>query len=103
MMTLMEFSMIPLDKGAHFSPYVARILKITDASGLAYRLNPMGTVVEGEWSQLLDLLTLCMQDLEKDCERISLQVKFDARKGVSDALESKIKSVQEKAGKTFRT
>ncbi|RPI79824.1 MAG: MTH1187 family thiamine-binding protein [Desulfobacteraceae bacterium] len=102
-MTLMEFSMIPLDKGAHFSVYVARVLKIVDQSGLAYRLNPMGTVVEGEWPQLLDLLTQCMQDLEKDSERISLQVKFDVRKGVTNALETKIKSVQEKAGKVFRT
>jgi uncharacterized protein (TIGR00106 family) len=102
-MTLMEFSMIPLDKGPHFSPYVARILKIVDESGLAYRLNPMGTVVEGEWQPLLDLLTKCKQALEQDCERISLQVKFDARKGVVNALESKIKSVQEKAGKMFRT
>ncbi len=46
-MTLMEFSMIPLDKGASFSEYVARILKIVDESGLDYQLNPMGTVVEG--------------------------------------------------------
>jgi len=102
-MTLMEFSMIPLDKGASFSPYVARVLTIIDKSGLGYRMNPMGTVVEGEWDELLDLLTRCFRALEKDSDRISLQVKFDYRKGVSGALDSKIKSVEEKAGRTFKT
>ncbi len=63
-MTLMEFSMIPLDKGPSFSDYVARILTLVDQSGLDYRLNPMGTVVEGEWDDLMALLTRCFRALE---------------------------------------
>ncbi len=101
-MTLMEFSMIPLDKGSSFSKYVADILKIVDESGLDYRLNPMGTVVEGEWDALLTLLTRCFRSLEKESDRISLQVKFDCRKGVSGALESKIQSVKKKAGHSIK-
>lgn len=101
-MTLMEFSMIPLDKGSSFSRYVADILKIVDESGLDYRLNPMGTVVEGDWNDLLTLLTRCFRSLEKESERISLQVKFDHRKGVSGALESKIQSVKKKAGRSVK-
>jgi uncharacterized protein (TIGR00106 family) len=97
-MTLMEFSMIPLDKGDSFSAYVARILDIIDQSGLDYRLNPMGTVVEGEWEDLLNLLTRCFQNLEKDCSRISLQVKFDHRKGTDSRIEGKIHSVLAKVG-----
>ncbi|RJR42943.1 MAG: thiamine-binding protein [Desulfobacteraceae bacterium] len=101
-MALMEFSMIPLDKGASFSKYVARTLSILDQSGLDYRLNPMGTVVEGEWDELMALLTRCYRDLEKDSDRISLTVKFDCRKGVKCALEGKIKSVEGKAGREFK-
>ena len=102
-MTLMEFTMIPLDKGSSFSPYVARILALVDESNLSYRLNPMGTVVEGEWEELLALLDRCFRDLERDSDRISLSVKFDHRKGVTGALDKKIKSVEEKAGRTFKT
>jgi len=101
-MTLMEFSMIPLDKGSSFSIYVARILTLVDESGLDYRLNPMGTVVEGEWEELLALLTRCFRALEKDSSRISLQVKFDYRKGSSSRLESKIQSVQDKTGRELK-
>ena len=100
-MSLMEFSMIPLDKGPHFSPYVARILTIVADSGLPYKLNPMGTVVEGTWEECTDLLTRCMKDLEKDSERISLSVKFDHRPSVKNALECKIKSVENVAHRRF--
>ncbi len=102
-MTLMEFSMIPLDKGPSFSDYVARILTLVDQSGLNYRLNPMGTVVEGEWDDLQALLTRCFRALEKDSGRISLQVKFDYRKGPESRMESKIQSVQAKAGRCLKT
>ena len=81
-MTLMEFSMVPLDKGLSLSRYVAEVLDIVDESGLDYRLNPMGTVVEGDWDALLSLLTKCFRNLEKDSSRISINIKFDHRKSV---------------------
>jgi uncharacterized protein (TIGR00106 family) len=101
-MTLMEFSVIPLDKGASFSEYVARILTLVDQSGLEYRLNPMGTVVEGEWDDLLNLLTRCFRTLEQDSGRISLQAKFDYRKGSSPRIESKVRSVQARIGRPIK-
>jgi len=102
-MTLMEFTMVPLDKGHRFGQYVAGILDIVDESGLDYRLNPMGTVVEGSWEDLLNLIDSCFKFLEKQSDRISLQVKFDHRKGVVNALESKIESVKEKASRSIKT
>jgi uncharacterized protein (TIGR00106 family) len=98
----MEFSMIPLDKGSSFSKYVAQAMSIIEDSGLEYRMNPMGTVVEGEWDDLLKLLTECYRFLEKQSDRISITAKFDSRKGVTGALETKIKSVEEKAGRRFK-
>jgi uncharacterized protein (TIGR00106 family) len=99
----MEFTMIPLDKGSSFSRYVARVLDIVDRSGLDYRLTPMGTVVEGEWSDLLSLLDRCFKSIEEISERISLTVKFDYRKGRSGRIEGKVQSVEEKAGRPLKT
>jgi uncharacterized protein YqgV (UPF0045/DUF77 family) len=48
-MILLEFSMSPMDKGESVSEQVSRSLKIIDESGVPYRLNPMGTVLEGEF------------------------------------------------------
>ena len=102
-MALMEFSMIPLDKGGHFSEYVARTLTIIDESGLDYRLNPMGTVVEGEWDELVALLTRCYKAMDEHADRITATVKFDCKKGVTGALTGKVASVQSKVDRTLKT
>jgi uncharacterized protein (TIGR00106 family) len=101
-MTLMEFSMIPLDKGSSFSKYVARSLDIIDSSGLDYRLTPMGTVVEGEWDELLALLDRVYKAMAQVSDRISVSAKFDSRKGRSGRLESKIASVEKTVGRSLR-
>jgi uncharacterized protein (TIGR00106 family) len=103
LMILMEFSMVPLDKGSSFSKHVSRLLKIVDESGLDYRLTAMGTIVEGEWDDLMALLTGCFRELEKDSSRIALQAKFDYRQGPGGRLDSKVKSVEEKTGKPLKT
>jgi uncharacterized protein (TIGR00106 family) len=99
---LLEFSMTPLDKGASVSPYVGRSLEIIDRSGVPYRLNPMGTVLEGTWPEVLDVLTRCFERMRSDCERISVAVKIDYRRGRSGRLESKIASVERKVGRQLR-
>ena len=70
-MVLLEFSMYPLDKGESLSAYVARSLDIIEKSGLEYRLNPMGTVIEGEWDDVLEVIKRCFRRMEEDCNRIS--------------------------------
>ena len=93
-MVLIEFSMFPLDKGESLSPYVARILDIIDQSGIPYRLNPMGTVLEGDYDEVMAVVRKCFKALEKDCNRISMTLKMDYRKTDQSRLESKIKKVE---------
>ena len=102
-MTLVEFSMIPLDKGSSFSKFVARSLDIIDSSGLDYRLTPMGTIVEGEFDELQALIARCFHALEEVSDRISLNAKFDFRKGRSGRLTGKIASVEKKVGRSLKT
>lgn len=96
MSTIVEFSIFPLDKGESLSPYVARALKLIQESGLPYELNPMGTCVEGEWNDVMALVNRCFEALEKDCNRISLSLKADYRKGPAGRMKSKVSSVREK-------
>ena len=100
-MVLLEFSMSPLDQGVSLSPYVARSLDIIDRSGLPYQLTPMGTIVEGEWDQVMALLTACHQRMSQDCERISTSIKIDYRAGKSGRLKSKIEAVESRLGRTL--
>jgi uncharacterized protein (TIGR00106 family) len=102
-MTLMEFTMIPLDKGDSFSKYVARVLDIVDKSGLDYRLTPMGTIVEGRFAELLALLDRCFTSMEAISDRISLSVKFDHRKGREGRLTGKVESVKQTLGRDLKS
>jgi uncharacterized protein (TIGR00106 family) len=95
-MVLLEFSMSPLGKGESVGKYVARSLDIIDKSGVAYRLNPMGTVLEGEWDQVFALVRQCYRRMKKDCNRISCTIKVDYRKGHSGRLLTKVASVEKK-------
>ena len=102
-MVLLEFSMTPIDKGESVSKYVSRSLEIIDKSGLNYRLNPMGTVLEGEFDEVLGVVRDCFERMSQDCSRISTSIKIDYRKGKSGRIDSKIKSVEEKLGKKLST
>ena len=93
-MVLLEFSMSPLGKGESVSKYVSRSLDIIDKSGVPYRLNPMGTVLEGEWDEVFAVVRKCYERMKKDCNRVSCSIKVDYRKGHSGRLVSKVDSVE---------
>ena len=101
-MVLLEFSMSPLGKGESVGKYVSRSLDIIDKSGVPYRLNPMGTVLEGEWEQALGVVQKCYERMKKDCDRISCAIKVDYRKGHSGRLQSKVDSVEKKLKRSIK-
>src|SRR5207249_8820955 len=95
-MVLLEFSMSPLGKGESVGKYVARSLAIVDKSGVDYRLNPMGTVLEGEWDDVFGVVKRCFERMRKDCNRISCSIKVDYRKGHRGRLMAKTTSVEKR-------
>ncbi len=100
MSVLVEFSMFPTDKGESVSSYVSRIIKMIDESGISYKLTPMGTVFETEtMEEALKILEKAYRQLEQDCNRVYAVAKFDIRKGKSNRLVQKIKSVENKLGR----
>ena len=101
-MVLLEFSMTPLDKGESVSKYVARSLDIIDKSGLEYKINPMGTIIEGDWDEVFDVAKKCFETMNKDCNRIVTTMKLDYRKGKKNRLVTKIESVENKLGKKLK-
>lgn len=103
MMVLLEFSMSPLGKGESVGKYVSRSLDIIDRSGLDYRLNPMGTVLEGDWDQVLGVVKRCFEAMKKDCNRISVSVKVDYRRGRRGRLNSKTASIQKRLKRKLKT
>ena len=102
-MVLLEFSMSPMNKGESVSPYVARSLDIIDKSGLPYQLTPMGTIIEGEWDEVMAVVTACFKIMSSDCERIGTHIKIDYRAGPGGRINSKVASVEAKLGRKLAT
>ena len=102
-MVLLDFSMTPLGKGESVSSYVARCMEVVAASGLDHRLHAMGTTLEGELDQVLDVVRRCFEALQPDCNRISCSIKIDYRKGPGGRLDSKVKKVQNLVGRSLKS
>ena len=100
---LLEFSIAPMDKGPSVGAWVARALDIVDQSGIPYRLNPMGTVLEGTWEEVMGVVKHCLDDLNQDCERVSISMKLDQRKGKTGALLEKTASIERSLGRKLNT
>lgn len=101
-MVMLEFSIFPIDKGVSLSPYVSRCLDIVDRSGVPYKINPMGTVLEGDWDTVFGVVKSCYEELCVDCDRIEVAIKVDARRDRTGALEGKVKSVEGKLGRELK-
>lgn len=82
---------------------MARCLDLVDRSGLEYRLNPMGTVVEGPFDAVVELVARCHKAVAADCDRVSTIIKIDDRKGATEQIEGKVRRVEERLGRKLRT
>lgn len=98
MSVIAELSIFPVGREVSLSPYVARAVRVIEQSGLPYRLGPMGTCIEGEWEELMAVVTRCFEALKADSDRIYLTLKADWRPGRQGGLEGKTESVLSKLG-----
>ena len=101
-MVLLEMSVIPLGAGESVSRYVAQCIQIVEESGLDYELNPMGTVVEGELAEVLELMRRCIEHTAQHAGRVTCTAKIDYRPGSGGRLKSKIESVEQKLGRPVK-
>jgi len=98
MSMLVEFSVVPIGMGVSVSPQMARVLKIVAESGIPYKANPMGTVLEGEWDRVMDVIKRCHAEIMKDGDRVLTSITIDDRKGKEQRMEKKLESVEQKLG-----
>jgi len=93
-----EISVFPVGKGIHLSKYVSQVLPLIEQSGLAYKMTPMGTVVEGDADLVFDLIKACHKKMAQIADRVITNVKIDDFKGRTGCIKQKIASVENKLG-----
>ena len=96
---LLAFSITPIGTGStSVSAEVAGAVLVVRDSGLPNRTDAMFTTIEGDWDQVFAVLKAATMAVAAHSERVSVVVKADYRPGVQGALDSKVRSVEEKLG-----
>ncbi len=103
MSMLAEFSVVPIGTGVSISPQIAKVLKIVAESGITYKANPMGTVLEGDWDSVLPVIKKCHDAVMSGSERALTTITIDDRRGKESRMEKKLESVEQKLGMKLKT
>ncbi len=94
MSVIVELSIFPLGVGESVSKDVAKAVQLIKDSGLDYRFGPMSTCIEGEWREVMDLVTRCHDLLREEHSRVLVYMRADSRDG-EKRMQSKVQSVEE--------
>ena len=100
---VVNFSIVPIGKGNSLSTQVAEVLKIVSESGIDYKLHAMGTILEGDWDDVLGLVKKCHKKILKDSDRVLTTISIDDHKGRTGRIAGKVQSVERKLGKKLKS
>ena len=96
---LAAFSLTPLGGGDSVGELVADAVRIVRESGLPNETNAMFTNIEGEWDEVMAVIHRCVQAVAARSPRVSVVIKVDHRPGVTDALHSKVETIERELGR----
>jgi uncharacterized protein (TIGR00106 family) len=99
---LVELSINPLGRGTHLSKDLGEILKIIDDSKLRYYLAPLGTCIEGDWEEVMELAKLCHQKARSFSSHVMTTIRIEDEEGAADKLNENIAAVERAAGRTLK-
>lgn len=91
---MIEMSVLPIGKDEHIGKYVAAAVKVIHASGLEYRLTPMGTVIVGEWDKVMPVVKKAHEAVRQLSSRVVTKLKIDDAAGPPRMPEDKVASVE---------
>ena len=87
------FSITPLGVGESVGVAVADAVELVRASRLPNETNAMFTNVEGDWDEVMALVKACVMKVGERAPRVSVVIKLDHRPAATDALHTKVDTV----------
>lgn len=95
-----ELIVVTYDIGPSLSPFVAQVIDVINQNTkVEHLLTPMGSVLEGQYDDVMELIKEIFYKFAPDYERLGITIKIDFRASKQDRIKGKVKSVQEKMGK----
>lgn len=91
---IIAFSVTPIGIGDEVGRAVAEAVRVVRASGLPNKTDAMFTMVEGEWDEVMDVVRRATEAVLAVAPRATVELKADIRPGVTDAMTSKVATVE---------
>ncbi len=100
---LLELTVIPLGRTRSIGSDIAQVVGVIDGSGLDYQVTDFGTLLEGTWEQLMDVVKCCHDLARSKTDRVLLLMRLDDYGGQTGLLHAGVKSVERHLGRGVKS
>lgn len=92
------FSIAPMGTGVRVAKEVTDAIRVVEESGLDYQVTAMGTLIEGDWDEVMGVIRACFDVVHEHSERVTCFIKIDDWVGKRGQIRNKVASVEELLG-----
>ena len=90
-----ELRVTPIGPAHDFAHLIAEVLRVVAGSSCQYQLHAMGTTLEGDLDDILNVVRRTHEELRKHHDRVLLELSIDDRSGKEGELVRSIEHVRE--------
>ena len=95
---LFGLTVVPLGNAESMGDPVSQVVQEIQDAGLAYRLNAMSTVIEGEWDEVMPVIRAAEEKVRATAGRVFLVITVDDDEGAVESLQRSITDVERRLG-----
>ena len=68
-----------------------------------YQLTSMGTIVEGDWEDIMAITQKCHEEIQKFADRVVTNIQIDDRKDLKNRLKNNALEIEYAVGEGLQT
>ena len=100
---LVQVTITPVGTGEELKEMIAKAVAIIEKSELDYQLTSMGTIIEGDWDEIMTIVKKCHYEIKNFAERVVTNIVIDDRKDLQNRLRNNVLEVEYALGKDLKT
>ncbi len=92
---LAELRVTPVHFQGDFADLIARVVRVIASSSLQYCVHALGTSLEGDLEEILDVVRRCHEEVRKHSDRALIELSLDDRGGAQGELVRSLQRVRD--------
>ncbi len=100
---LAHVTFTPVGTGEETKELLAKAAKLIEKSELDYQLTSLGTLLEGDWDEVMAIIRKCHDEIKGFAERVVTNIIVDDRKDLSSRLTKNALEIEYAVGNALRT